>query len=413
MKLISTRGNSPAVTISQAIDAGLAPDGGLYVPEYFPKYQGGNFDLVTTLAPFFEGDPLSSSLKEICESAFNFPIPLRNHVLELFHGPTAAFKDVGARFLAECQVRLAKENRTVLVATSGDTGGAVAAAYHGRSHFEVIILFPKGMVSTRQLHQLTCWGGNVRAFAVEGTFDDCQRMAKEAFADPEWKKSTTLTSANSINIGRLLPQMTYYANASVNYKKNFGVAPGFIIPSGNLGNSVAALWAKKMGFPIGKIVMATNANRSILDYLNTGVNTPHQTIPTLANAMDVGNPSNLERAIHLYPVMEDLRKDVQAISVSDPEIKETIANGIKDENIWCPHTATAVHARKSLPGNDWIIVATAHPAKFETIVEPLIQQKVVVPPALSELLSKPSNFTEIKSNLESLFAELSGTRKGS
>ena len=398
MKFISTRGLSPAVNISTAIEAGLAPDGGLYVPEYFPSYQGGEFDLVATLSPFFEEDPLFPLLKEICEKALNFPIPLRGNVLELFHGPTAAFKDVGARFLAECQSHLGEKKRTVLVATSGDTGGAVAAAYHGRSNFEVIILFPKGMVSARQLQQLTCWAGNIRAFAVRGTFDDCQRMAKEAFANSELTKETGLTSANSINIGRLLPQMTYYAMASVSYHKEFGVAPGFIIPSGNLGNSVAALWAKKMGFPIGKIVMATNANQSISDYLKTGTNTPHQTINTLANAMDVGNPSNLERAIHLYPQIENFRENIEAISVGDSEISETIAQGIKEGNIWCPHTATAVHARKSLTGDHWIIVATAHPAKFETIVEPLIHQKVEVPAVLQELLTKPSSFTEVDSS---------------
>ena len=402
MKFQSTRGSSPKVTISQAIDAGLAPDGGLYVPETFPQYTGGEFNLVETLAPFFKGDPLEPFLNKICESAFNFPIPLIKDVLELFHGPTAAFKDVGARFLAECQSRLNESNRTVLVATSGDTGGAVAAAFHGRKNFEVVILFPKGMVSPRQLQQLTCWGDNVRAYAVRGTFDDCQRMAKEAFHDPWWKSNTTLTSANSINIGRLLPQMIYYAQSSVEYFKKFGTKPGFIIPSGNLGNSVAALWAKKMGFPIGKIVMATNANQAVGDYLKTGKNTPHQTINTLANAMDVGNPSNLERVINLYPVLDDFRVDVESISVSDEEIKQTIIEGAKLGNIWCPHTATAVYAKKKLMGDAWIIVATAHPAKFESIVEPLIQQKIEVPSLLLELLSKPSHYKEINADLKEI-----------
>jgi threonine synthase len=398
------------VSISSAIDAGLAPDGGLYVPELFPQYQGGSFDIVETLAPFFEGDPLAPYLKEICENALNFPIPLRKltgkfsgtAVLELYHGPTAAFKDVGARFLAECQSRLHQDQRTVLVATSGDTGGAVAAAFFGRKNFNVIILFPKGMVSARQLQQLTCWGGNVKAFAVKGTFDDCQRMAKEAFADPWWKSNTTLTSANSINIGRLIPQMTYYARASIEYQKEFGKSPGFIIPSGNLGNAVAALWAKKMGFPIGKIIMATNANKSVPDYLRTGVNTPHTTINTLANAMDVGNPSNLERAIDLYPNIEDFRKDVESFSVSDEEIKSEIIEGAKEGNIWCPHTATAAHVRKTLNGDAWIMVSTAHPAKFETIVEPLIGKTVEIPNELASLLSKPSHYEEIDADLKAI-----------
>lgn len=399
MKFISTRGKSPAVSISQAIDAGLAPDGGLYVPEFFPKYSGGDFDLVKTLAPFFEGDPLSPHLKNICANALNFPIPLKNGVLELFHGPTAAFKDVGARFLAECQARLSQGKRTVLVATSGDTGGAVAAAFHGRPNFEVIILFPKGMVSARQQQQLTCWGDNIRAYAVKGTFDDCQRMAKEAFQDPRFKNAG-LTSANSINIGRLLPQMTYYARASVEYQKQHNAIPSFIIPSGNLGNAVAALWAKKMGFPIGQIVMATNANRAVPDYLQTGKITPHSTINTLANAMDVGNPSNLERAIHLYPRLEDFKNDVSAISVSDEEIRNTIKKSAKDGTIFCPHTATAVQVRESIPGDHWIVVATAHPAKFETIVEPLIGKKVEVPVVLSALLNKKSIYSEINPDLK-------------
>jgi len=422
MNYVSTRSKSPPVTVSQAIDAGLAPDGGLYVPKLFPNYddlgfQDGEFDSVKALAPFFAGDPLMHSLEDICANALNFPIPLRElegehnsgtAVLELFHGPTAAFKDVGARFLAECQARLApasaSRERTVLVATSGDTGGAVAAAYHGRPGFKVIILFPKGMVSTRQLQQLTCWGGNVSAYAVRGTFDDCQRMAKEAFASPSFARdrNTALTSANSINIGRLLPQMTYYAKASMDYKKKHGAEPSFIIPSGNLGNSVAALWAKKIGFPIGQIVMATNANHAVPDFLKTGVWKPQPTINTLANAMDVGNPSNMERAIHLYPKFADFREDVSAISVSDEEISETIAQGITEGNIWCPHTATAVHVRETIPSDHWIIVATAHPAKFETIVEPLIHQKIPVPPALAALLSKPSHFKEIGPELREI-----------
>lgn len=409
MKFISTRGSSPAVTISQAIDAGLAPDGGLYIPEFFPQFRDSEFDIVKMLTPFFEGDPLAPHLKEICNQALNFPIPLREYakgsaVLELFHGPTAAFKDVGARFLAECQSHLSQQKRTVIVATSGDTGGAVAAAYHGRPNFEVIILFPKGMVSARQQQQLTCWGGNIRAFAVRGTFDDCQKIAKEAFASPAFaqKLGTALTSANSINIGRLLPQMTYYARASFEYRKKNGASPHFIIPSGNLGNAMAALWAKKMGFPIGQIIMAVNANKAVPDYLETGKNTPHRTINTLANAMDVGNPSNLERGIHLYPKLDDFRKDVDAISVSDEEIKKAIIDGAKNGNIWCPHTAVAAFVRESIPGDHWIIVSTAHPAKFETIVEPLIQRKVDVPASLSSLLSKPSVFKEIDPKLEAI-----------
>lgn len=418
MKWISTRKSSPPVSVSQAIDSGLAPDGGLYVPEFFPKTSTQDFSYESVLAPFFESDPLFQSLSEICSKAFNFEIPLRMirqgkrsyGMLELFHGPTAAFKDVGARFLAECQSRIHQDPRTVLVATSGDTGGAVAAAFHRRPGFNVIILFPKGMVSARQQHQLTCWGENVKAFSVQGTFDDCQRMVKQAFQDTWWRTHFHLTSANSINVGRLLPQMTYYAKASLAYQKQTGQTPGMIIPSGNLGNAVAALWAKECGYPIHKVIMATNANRSVADYLSSGIWKAHPTIATLANAMDVGNPSNMERALHLYPSIEQFRKNVASVSVSDEEIRQSIVEGYRNGETWCPHTATGTFALNHLPSSeshpDWIVVATAHPAKFETIVEPLIGSSVPIPPSLQSILGKKSNFEEIPATLEGLKAKL-------
>jgi threonine synthase len=432
MKFISTRAittpaphqqsDSVGVSLSEAICAGLAADGGLYVPEVFPQWDGqlnsdGTINAATILKPFFKGDALEPELDEICKNAFHFEIPLKPvqggavTVLELFHGPTAAFKDVGARFLAECMVRLqATQPMTVMVATSGDTGGAVAAAFHGKPNTSVIILFPKKMVSARQKQQLTCWGDNITAYEVRGTFDDCQRMVKQAFQDSRFT-SHGLTSANSINVGRLLPQMTYYAKSAVEHHQKTGRNPGFIIPSGNLGNAVAAFWAKKCGYPIGRIVMSTNANRAIAEYLETGVRTPHTTIATLANAMDVGNPSNLERAIQLYPAIEEFRNDAMAISVSDDEICEVIASWASQGEIWCPHTATAVRAWEimmsdetsdahTISSEDWIIVATAHPAKFETIVEPLIGHTVEVPDSLGQILQKKSVYHEIDADLK-------------
>jgi threonine synthase len=206
------------------------------------------------LAPFFAGDPLAAELPAICAEALDFSLPLTQapgfHVLELFHGPTAAFKDVGARFLAGCLARLGGE-RTVLVATSGDTGGAVAAAFDGRPGFRVVLLYPKGRVSDRQEAQLTAWGANVMSLRVDGDFDDCQRMVKAAFADAGLRARAGLTSANSISVGRLLPQMAYYAWASLTLWKETGTQPGFIIPSGNLGNSLACLWARRCGLPVG------------------------------------------------------------------------------------------------------------------------------------------------------------------
>jgi threonine synthase len=396
----------------------LAPDGGLYVPEVFPRFGLAEFEGSESwtgigkrvLHPFFEEDDLEPHLANICESAFDFPLNLKDlagktAVLELFHGPTAAFKDVGARFLAECVGRM-EGRRTVMVATSGDTGGAVAAAFHGKPQTEVVILFPKNRVSPRQQAQLTCWGGNVRAFAVRGDFDDCQRMAKATFADQKWQ-ARKLLSANSINLGRLLPQTVYYAAASLWYNRRNGVPPGFIVPTGNLGNAVACFWAMKMGFPIREIVMATNANHTVPDYLGSGEWNPHPTISTLANAMDVGNPSNMERLRHLYADIEQLRCVAQAFSVSDAEISHAIAHGMESwGEVWCPHTAAAVVAREKLESPDWIIVATAHPAKFESIVEPLIGRELEVPESLAELLEKPQRVEEIDPSLELLNATL-------
>ena len=415
MRFRSTRSPSPTLTLSEAIQTSIAPDGGLYVPESFPVFEIGDFDGLESwgqigaklLEPFFTDDVLRPRLDEICREAFNFPIPLNyigddTAVLELFHGPTAAFKDIGARFLAACVSRL-PGRRTVLVATSGDTGGAVAAAFHEHPEITVVILFPKDKVSLRQQQQLTCWGDSVRAFAVRGDFDDCQRIVKTAFRNKAWAEAHGLLSANSINPGRILPQTVYYAAAGLWYLRQQGARPGFIIPTGNLGNAVAAFWARKMGMPVREIVLATNANRAVPTYLASGSWEPHQTIRTLANAMDVGDPSNMERLLHLHSEVSELRRIAQAFSVNDEEIASTIARGgTRWQQTWCPHTATAVHVRESLVDPHWIIVATAHPAKFDSVVEPLIREPLAVPPSLARLLEKPSHFGEIDPEFEAL-----------
>ena len=415
MRFRSTRSISPTLTLSEAIQMSLAPDGGLYVPESFPAFEIGDFDGLESwseigaklLRPFFSGDVLQPQLDEICREAFNFPISLNyigddTAVLELFHGPTAAFKDVGARFLAACVSRL-PGRRTVLVATSGDTGGAVAAAFHEHPEITVVILFPKNKVSLRQQQQLTCWGDSVRAFAVRGDFDDCQRIVKTAFSNKEWAEAKGLLSANSINQGRILPQTVYYAAAGLWYLRQRGANPGFIIPTGNLGNAVAAFWTREMGLPVRQIILATNANDAVPNYFASGSWKPQQTIPTLANAMDVGNPSNMERLLHLHPEVSELRTIAQARSVSDEEIADAIVRGgTKWQRTWCPHTATAVHVRESLSSPHWIIVATAHPAKFDSVVEPLIREPVAVPHSLTKLLEKPSHFEEIDPEFEAL-----------
>ena len=429
----STRDPSSSVSFSQALLQGLAPDGGLYVPSSWPRVDVEALGRETTLprlaalliAPFVAGDPIAPQLAQITADAFNFDAPLvpldpdgRLAVLELFHGPTAAFKDFGARFLAANFARLrAPDSRpgsrplTILVATSGDTGGAVAAAFHGRPGIEVGVLFPKGLVSPTQERQLTCWGGNVKSFAVHGTFDDCQRLVKQAFVDPQLREQTELSSANSINLGRLLPQAVYYASSSLEVWRKYGEPASYVIPSGNLGNAAACIWARKTGLPIGEIVLAHNVNRTVADFLQTGDWRPRPSIATLASAMDVGNPSNMERLRALFPELADLRTAVSAETVDDAAIRNRIRQGFERYGqIWCPHTATAaeVYERVAAPrAGRWVIVSTAHPAKFSEIVEPLIGRKVPVPATLAKLFARPTQLTEIEPDLSSLRAALS------
>lgn len=422
----STRSDAPSAGFSDALLQGLAPDGGLYVPETWPQVDPASFhetDLPTLaarlLAPFLEGDPLQPRLQEIASEAFNFPAPLVPietaqplQVLELFHGPTAAFKDFGARFLAACLARVREGQATprpltILVATSGDTGGAVASAFHGRPGIDVAVLFPKGLVSPTQEQQLTCWGGNVRAFAVRGTFDDCQYLVKEAFQDPQLRARADLSSANSINLGRLLPQMVYYAAASLEVHRRTGQPASFVVPSGNLGNASACLWARQIGLPIGDVVLAHNANRTVADYLENGAWRPRRSIPTLASAMDVGNPSNMERVLSLFPGLSELHGAVSAFSIDDDAIRERIRAGFREHGqIWCPHTATAAEAYERLDPQrretPWVLVATAHPAKFREILEPLIGREMAVPETLAKLFARARACTEIDALPEAL-----------
>lgn len=432
MRYVSTRGG-PAVALEAAIMGGTAPDGGLYVPERLPTYApgalaAGEFPAVATtlLAPFFAGSTLAGELPAMASEALDFPIPLRAlerdgatalSVLELFHGPTAAFKDVGARFLAAAMARITGATpgevpATILVATSGDTGGAVAAAFHRRPGLRVVVLFPAGRVSPRQQHQLTCWGDNVTSLAVEGSFDDCQRLVKEAFADQALATRHRLCSANSINVGRLLPQAAYYAHASLAHHAATGEASSFIVPTGNLGNAFACVWARRLGLPIDRIILATNANTTIEDFLATGQWLPRPALPTLASAMDVGNPSNMERLRALAGDAAGVRTEVDAVSVGDDVIRATLVDEYRRHGIaWCPHTATALHAYRALPaaertGRHWVAVATAHAAKFDTIVEPLLGITVPPPPALAALLALPSRFATIPATLGALAARL-------
>jgi threonine synthase len=429
LRYASSRGGAPLVSLSRAIAQGLAPDGGLYVPTRLPPADAAAFSAAaplpqlarTVLYEFCDPD-LRERLAEIADAALAIPAPTRAiaacrdplFALELFHGPTAAFKDFGARFLAESLERLQSGSRalTILVATSGDTGGAVAAAFYRRPWARVVILYPKGLVSPRQEQQLTCWGDNVLSLRVDGTFDDCQGLVKKAFRDPSLSKRHSFSSANSINIGRLLPQMLYYISSSLEVDRSAHGKASYIIPAGNLGNACAALWARALGFPIARIILAHNSNRTVPDYLATGQWRPRPSIATLASAMDVGDPSNMERIRVLYPTVTAMREHLSATSVDDATIRSRIGGDFMHYGReWCPHTATAAEVYACLSAEQrrdhpWVVVATAHPAKFNEIVEPITGKPVPVPDGLARLLSLPQHCVDLPPTLEALAAAL-------
>ncbi len=431
LQFVSSRGAAPALSLSEAIATGLAPDGGLYIPTRLPPVDAAGAAAARTLpgvaraalAGFFSGDRLQAALGDIADAALDLPAPATRVVgsqeplfaLELYHGPTAAFKDFGARFLAESLQRLesrAAAPMTILVATSGDTGGAVAAAFHRRPWVRVVILYPAGLVSPRQEQQLCCWGENVASLRIAGTFDDCQRLVKEAFGNPALASRHRFSSANSINIGRLLPQMVYYAASSLDLERRTRAKPSYIIPAGNLGNAFAAVWARALGFPIARIILAHNVNRTVPDFLQSGIWQPRPSIATLASAMDVGNPSNMERMRALYPTLSEIREQLSADCVDDATIRARIGEDfMRYGREWCPHTATAaeVYARLSVAerrAHPWVVVATAHPAKFNVIVEPIIGKHVTVPDSLERLLRLPQHAVDLPPTLEALAAAL-------
>ena len=426
MLFVSTRGGE-TVGLDEALVNGIASDGGLYVPVQLPTFTPDDFGQSTSipevaavlLRPFFTGSSLEVDLEQILAETFRFPIPVtelpvsngRASLLELYHGPTAAFKDVGAGFLAACLSRLEGDEAsplTILVATSGDTGGAVAAAFDERPGMRVVVLFPDGRVSARQAHQLTCWSDNVLSLSVAGAFDDCQALVKSTLADEALNTRYRFSSANSINIGRLLPQSTYYADASLRHFRATGNKPGFVIPTGNLGNALACIMAREMGLPVGPIVLVTNANRTIPEYFETLNWIPRASVQTLASAMDVGDPSNMERLRNLVGDADVLRERLGVMSVDDNQIKAEILRDFEEFGFaTCPHTATATYAWRQLDAelreaHDWILVATAHPAKFETIVEPLIGEAVPLPKELADILSRPSHAVSIAPQLGAL-----------
>jgi threonine synthase len=418
MKYLSTRNTELRYSFGDAVIQGLADDGGLFLPEVFPVMPDSFFknigsysftDLAYEIAGKFIDDISAEDLRTIIEEAVNFPapvIPLREQfsVLELFHGNTCAFKDFGARFLAGVLSHYLKKRQqkcTILVATSGDTGSAVASGFYGKDNIDVIILYPSGKVSKIQEQQLTTFGKNITAFEIDGVFDDCQQLVKTAFLDKELTEKYFLTSANSINIGRLLPQSFYYVNAwkQVNNKNNDVV---FVVPSGNLGNLTSGILAKTFGLPVKYFVSALNKNDIFKKYLDSGSFTPVPSVPTISNAMDVGNPSNLERIRFIFKEnLDDLRRTIHTYSFDDEATRGAINSAYEKYGyVFDPHGAVGYLAAKEdsvkSDGNtEYIILETAHPAKFLEEVKDSEKFTVEMPERLAEFLKKEKNSVKV------------------
>lgn len=409
MRYVSTKGSGP-VDARTAVLQGLPSDNGLFVPEAIPKLPDGQIKeiLQSNLSdiayqvthPYLSGEISDTELRKICAEAFNFPLELVNleenlSVLELFHGPTLAFKDFGARFMARVMgffVRNEEEDLHILVATSGDTGGAVGNGFHGVEGIRVTIVFPENKISKRQQAQITSLGGNVQAVAVQGTFDDCQKLVKEAFLDAQLKE-LRLSSANSINISRLIPQSIYYfaANAMLS-----GEDPLYVVPSGNLGNISAGVMALKMGLPIHQFIAALNANDTFERYLQSDHYEARPSVPTLANAMDVGNPSNIQRL--MYWLSSDISNYISATHYNDEEILRGLKNSLqKYEYNMCPHTAigylAAMESKVHLD-KPHVILSTAHPSKFSEEL-PEIPYTFELPQRLHEQISKVQHYERV------------------
>jgi threonine synthase len=413
MKFRSTLRRSPEVTLRDAVLRGSAPDGGLYMPAEMPHlpadFSGrlpslSFLDIAQEVGALFVGEEIPPRvLKEIVTIAFDFPVPLvtlgeRLHILELFHGPTLAFKDFGARFMARLMGYFVAESGkqlTVIVATSGDTGSAVAQAFLGVPGIRVVILYPAGRVSSAQEKQLTTLGQNITALEVSGSFDDCQRLAKQALVDPLLAGRLTLTSANSINIARLIPQIFYYF-AAVSQLRSPKTPVVFSVPSGNFGNLTGGLFAKRIGLPVAQFVAATNANDVVPEFLRSGKLIPRASRPTLSSAMDVGNPSNFARIVDLYDNdLRAIRHDIWGCSFSDEETLRVMHDVQQQHNyVLDPHTAIGLlgwqsFAKQNPAATQGIVLATAHPAKFAETVVRAIGVRPEMPERLAAFLERP------------------------
>ncbi|RSK23816.1 threonine synthase [Hymenobacter metallilatus] len=428
MHYYSLNRQSEPVDFRTAAVAGQAPDGGLYFPETIPRFPAGFLEqlprlssaeiALTVLRPYVGTSIPEPELARICAETVNFPLPVvpiteRISALELFHGPTLAFKDVGARFMSRCLGHFSRhETRpvTVLVATSGDTGGAVASGFLGVPGVEVVILYPSGRVSPVQEQQLTALGQNVRALEVRGNFDDCQRLVKQAFRDAALRQRRQLTSANSINVARWLPQQLYYVTALGQWPH--AAPPVVAVPSGNFGNLCAGLLAYASGLPVVHFVAACNQNDAVPQYLTSGRYAAQPAVPTLSNAMDVGDPSNFGRILelfgHQHPVLRQL---LSGYAVSDADTSATIARVFRATGyVLDPHGAVAYYALadylRQHPEQRGIFLETAHPVKFPEAVEAATGQAVPIPDELRELMQQPKQSTLLEPEYEALRAYL-------
>ena len=415
MKLYSTRNPNVLVDLETAVFKGLADDKGLYLPEKFIPFAPSFFDEIEKYSfqelclkvceQLFQGEINSNDLKAIVNNAITFNAPLVKleeglHILELFHGPTLAFKDFGARFMAQILSYLNKDKNkktTILVATSGDTGGAVASGFFNVPNIDVIILYPSGKVSPLQENQLTTLGGNITALEVDGTFDDCQSIVKRAFLDNELSKKFNLCSANSINIARLIPQSFYYFEAYKQLENKKDIT--FIVPSGNFGNITAGIFANKLGLPVRNFIAATNENDIIPKYLSTGLFEPKPSIQTISNAMDVGNPSNFERLLSLFgSTWNNEEINIESYSINDKETQNGIKNIYNQYGYLIdPHTAVGyeVYFKNKNKISNGIILSTAHPSKFDKNIYSELASKIEIPERLSNLEALEKNSINI------------------
>jgi threonine synthase len=424
MQFRSIKNKTQTVPFREALLRGIAPDGTLYIPVTIPRL-GSEFlntldrlslqEMGLRVVSEYIDDIPPHIMQLISERAWNFPIPLRQiddtlFLLELFHGPTLAFKDIGARFMAECLgyfVREEQKEITIIVATSGDTGSAVAHGFYKVKNISVYLLYPSGKISPLQEKQMTTLGNNIHAVEVNGTFDDCQRLVKMALADRDMVLQHSLTTANSINVGRLLPQITYYISGYAEWRALTGntTVPVLVVPSGNFGNLTAALYAKKMGIPFGRCIAATNENDVVPEYFRTGVYTPRASKMTYSNAMDVGDPSNLSRILALYDHdMEMMKRDLTAVGINDDETLEEIQDVFdRTGYILDPHTAVGVRSlRKVNPREPAIVVSTAHPAKFPEVIKKALNIDIELPEILKRSLELPKQSVEIDPVYEEL-----------